>query len=72
MKDKRTEITEQDLDRLVTLSETDPEFRTILQQLDVLASKRGVELKHVIETACALYYTNKTAKEWNENRRQTI
>lgn len=67
-----TEITQEDLDRLVTMSESDPAFKKILQELDQLASKRGIELKHVVETACDLYETNKIAKEWNENRRQTV
>ena len=67
-----TEITQQDLDMLVELSDKDPHFKSVLQQLDQLANKRGIELRAVIETAISLYNTNKTAKEWNENRGQTI
>lgn len=71
MKDE-TEITPDDLDLLVKMAEDDPEFKRILQELDLLANSRGVELKDVIETACALYETNKSAKEWNKNRGQTV
>ncbi len=67
-----TEITQQDLDMLVELSDKDPHFQSMLQQLDQLATKRGIELRAVIETAISLYNTNKTAKEGNENREQTI
>jgi len=56
----------------VAISESDPDFKSTLQQLDVLANKKGVELKHVIETACALYMTNKSAEKWNHDRRQTV
>ncbi len=67
-----TEITQQDLDILVEMSDNDPHFKSVLQQLDQLANKRGIELRSVIETAISLYNTNKTVKEWNENRGQTV
>jgi len=69
---EHTEINQEDIDRLVTMSDSDPKFKKILQELDVLANKRGIELRSVIETACELYETNKKVKEWNENRRQTV
>ncbi len=71
-KTEYTEITQQDLDILVEMSDKDPHFKSVLQQLDQLANKRGIELRSVIETAISLYNTNKTVKEWNENRGQTI
>lgn len=71
-KTEYTEITQQDLDILVEMSDKDPHFKSVLQQLDQLANKRGIELRSVIETAISLYNTNKTVKEWNENRGQTV
>ena len=71
-KTEYTEITQQDLDILVEMSDKDPHFKSVLQQLDQLANKRGIELRSVIETAISLYHTNKTVKEWNENRGQTV
>lgn len=71
-KTEYTEITQQDLDILVEMSDKDPHFKSVLQQLDQLANKRGIELRDVIETAISLYNTNKKVKEWNENRGQTI
>ncbi len=67
---EKQEITREDIDRLVKLSETDPAFRKTFQELDVLANKRGVPLAHVIETACALYQTKLRVKEWNKNRQR--
>jgi len=67
---EKQEITREDLDLLVKLSETDSEFRRTLQELDVLANKRGIPLAHVIETACALYQTKLRVKEWNKNRQR--
>lgn len=66
------EITQEDLDRLVAIGESDPVFKNALQVLDVLANKRGIELKDVVETACALYLINKSAKEWNQDRQTNL
>ncbi len=67
---EKQEITREDLDMLVKMSEEDSEFRKTLQELDVLANKRGIPLAHVIETACALYQTKLRGKEWNKNRQR--
>jgi len=67
---EKQEITREDLDLLVKMSEEDSEFRKTLQELDVLANKRGIPLAHVIETACALYETKLRVQEWNKNRQR--